>query len=629
MFLDDEHIQSIKNSLLSKHNLSRGSEKEFLIKNIEQFNNFFPTSSSPMTIDQQPSKRQSIITNNTLEIPKSIELGEKALKILKMAQAGLNVPPFFIIVGNGNEELEMTGELKTLFGALNKPVIARSAHLDEGKKYPFSGIFDSEKSITHLEKTLFEKKPSSEWTDEERRNHMYGNADPPSLEVAYEKIVYSAYSDEVENYLKNKNITDYNEYGMNVVVMEQVDMNFFAMFMTSTQENPNEMLIIYQSINKSPIKKRDDFTDPDDYRKYIKNRNVSNSILFNKKTHKLEDNNLDESTQSALITLGETAAQIENMFGFQQVELGYAQNKAFVFQSRDFNLTDPNDVPRFLKYKTIRPKHKGYSDPTAFGYGDYHLPVLVIDGVEDDWTDEAFNKDDARELIRNELLEFHKKNPEYILIVKDADVLFKKFSIDYSFLNLLTSKASVILQGRQQSAIRHEDWARVEMQGIRIWDSEGDSLSEFFVHKMKDNAVRTISEKQEGNITIQKISHIRTGDYLHVLSNVDGLFIWSDEAVSSPINSSSMKSNKTPLGGIDFNPESLDLQIKRDGRGVALPVFKQPIDQINIDGFIPVIINITPINVPIFLGLIDHSSKDVTYQLPPDPMDKRNLTISV
>ncbi len=60
----------------------------------------------------------------------------------------------------------------------------------------------------------------------------------------------------------------------------------------------------------------------------------------------------------------------------------------------------------------------------------------------------------------------------------------------------------------------------------------------------------------------------------------------------------------SPLGGIDLNPALLNLQIRRDGSGVPLPVQQQPIQNMNIEGFLPVIINITPIpNLPMLLGM--------------------------
>ncbi|MGE0267866.1 MAG: phosphoenolpyruvate carboxykinase domain-containing protein [Candidatus Omnitrophota bacterium] len=57
-------------------------------------------------------------------------------------------------------------------------------------------------------------------------------------------------------------------------------------------------------------------------------------------------------------------------------------------------------------------------------------------------------------------------------------------------------------------------------------------------------------------------------------------------------------------GGIDLNPALLDLQIKRDGNGIPLPMLQQPVDLLkNIEGFIPVIINLTPVfNMPFILG---------------------------
>lgn len=54
-------------------------------------------------------------------------------------------------------------------------------------------------------------------------------------------------------------------------------------------------------------------------------------------------------------------------------------------------------------------------------------------------------------------------------------------------------------------------------------------------------------------------------------------------------------------GGIDFAQSNLDLQIKRDGKGVPLPVSQQNLESIQINGLVPVILNIQPVaNVPLF-----------------------------
>ncbi|MEI6438322.1 MAG: hypothetical protein WCO69_06205 [Candidatus Omnitrophota bacterium] len=47
-------------------------------------------------------------------------------------------------------------------------------------------------------------------------------------------------------------------------------------------------------------------------------------------------------------------------------------------------------------------------------------------------------------------------------------------------------------------------------------------------------------------------------------------------------------------GGIDFARANLDLQIKRDGNGVPLPVSQQNLENIRIDGLVPVILDIAP-----------------------------------
>jgi|GEM_PF-5564803 len=49
------------------------------------------------------------------------------------------------------------------------------------------------------------------------------------------------------------------------------------------------------------------------------------------------------------------------------------------------------------------------------------------------------------------------------------------------------------------------------------------------------------------------------------------------------------------LGGIDMSSSSLDLQIKRDGNGIPLPISQQPIEAMNIQGFSFQIMGVTPV----------------------------------
>jgi len=78
-----------------------------------------------------------------------------------------------------------------------------------------------------------------------------------------------------------------------------------------------------------------------------------------------------------------------------------------------------------------------------------------------------------------------------------------------------------------------------------------------------------------------------------------------------PPNSSkdraAISNHASPLGGIDFNSRNLNLQIKRDGRGVPLPLDKQDMAQLNrIQGFMPYIIEIRPESRIPILSEIEH-----------------------
>ena len=84
------------------------------------------------------------------------------------------------------------------------------------------------------------------------------------------------------------------------------------------------------------------------------------------------------------------------------------------------------------------------------------------------------------------------------------------------------------------------------------------------------------------------------------------------------------QTSRTPVGGIDFNPAALNLQIMRDGKGVPLPLTQQPIEKMKIEGFYPVILNVVPSNIPLLLGLDTKDQKqkpnDLTMNLSLGPV---------
>lgn len=68
-------------------------------------------------------------------------------------------------------------------------------------------------------------------------------------------------------------------------------------------------------------------------------------------------------------------------------------------------------------------------------------------------------------------------------------------------------------------------------------------------------------------------------------------------------------SNESETGGVDFTPDKLNIEIQRDGNSsgnALLPLSPQQLNNMNIDGLYPVIINISPVsNLPLLLGIAD------------------------
>jgi len=106
-----------------------------------------------------------------------------------------------------------------------------------------------------------------------------------------------------------------------------------------------------------------------------------------------------------------------------------------------------------------------------------------------------------------------------------------------------------------------------------------------------------------------------TKDAKEILSNLNGMedlrfssrgfviFEKKDQAMGT--------SNDFTKGGIDLNPQMFDLKVKGEGDDFLLPVTSKELKGINIEGFTPVIINITPAtNLPMLLGLEGLSAEE-------------------
>lgn len=520
-----------------------------------------------------PSSSQRLIPMNTPEIPPMEQIGEKAYKLIKMAQAGLNVPPFFIIATDGSGQITVTDELRKMFAGIQKPAIVRSTHRDEGTVHPFSGVFDSFGGITAIEPTDTEivDSTSDEFWDKGPR--------PESLISAYRLILESATEGyRIKKYLEDHKITNFDPKQMNAVVMEEVDIDVFGMFMTSSQNNPDEVLIHYQVRDKGTAEKAEPESGSFGQRK-----EKGGVITYNRKTRQLDQNNLDEQTRDVLRQFGDIAGQIEGMFGVQQIELAASKGKVYVLQSRNINLSNPHDVPRLAHYNTMD------EDLQAIGYGYYHLPILVIDTLENahpeykeaaeykalheayaasgkqwegtEWDALIKYTDDKKNEYREELRRFQREHPEYVLVIKDASAVIDSEIFagkNYGFLNELASKAKVVVRGRNQNAIRHEDWQNVELGALTIIPPEvsgwGGFINYFICNRKDDDhgpgEIFTSPSKKRDNVSVQHVRKLQTGDTINVLSNIDGVFVW----LGSPLTGGS----RAPITPSSTTPPNVD-----------------------------------------------------------------------
>ena len=101
----------------------------------------------------------------------------------------------------------------------------------------------------------------------------------------------------------------------------------------------------------------------------------------------------------------------------------------------------------------------------------------------------------------------------------------------------------------------------------------------------------------------------------------DGLWRLEPEGQDKAMLGKNENVKKDPVGGIDMDPTMINLEIKRNGKGIPMPVPVFPAGNIRIDGLLPVIINIQPVsNLQLLLGMASDSQspKDVSYDTRDD-----------
>lgn len=416
-------------------------------------------------------------------------LGEKAQKLLALYRQGFRIPKFFVVATDGSGDLNITPDLNRHFEGLQKPVIARSCHPAEGSRHSFSGVLASFPDIRELEGAA-NRAPGAD--------DDIGFEPPSGLREAYKEIVALADYPMARRYLEQHQITDFRPQDMNLLVMEQLDIKVFGMFITASQGDPNKIEIHYEVRGAEHWAR-------------VRTRSFSQDsrggvIVYDRNADTLPTTTSIDPIRESLTEFGRTAARINDLFGSQQVELAATEGGVYVLQARNIKISDPNDVPRFSGYQTME------RDLHAIGYGYYTLPIIVVDRPENSWKDPQ-----VRDALKRRLLEEKERFKEYILVIKDPwDVVMGNTRNplgswkDYSFLNALSRDAKVVIRGRQQNAIRHEDWEHVEKGGITVLPPEVTSMMEMF------SLDRTAD-----------FGALTSGDRLSVLSNVDGVFVWN------------------------------------------------------------------------------------------------------
>jgi len=180
-----------------------------------------------------------------------------------------------------------------------------------------------------------------------------------------------------------------------------------------------------------------------------------------------------------------------------------------------------------------------------------------------------------------------------------------------------TRSINELVSGNLRSISRKQGWQRFDgLAGKSVLEIRRDSADLRLVYGIDDN-----SEDQMIRINDSIESMTDDSILLHDFLNRRYLLLPNGEPPARRKDAAMMMREKRH-GGINLDPRLLDMQIKRDGNGIPLPVNQQPIYDLKIDGFLPVIINITPvINLPLLLGLTDEGEDEPFAEGPDRALD--------
>lgn len=129
---------------------------------------------------------------------------------------------------------------------------------------------------------------------------------------------------------------------------------------------------------------------------------------------------------------------------------------------------------------------------------------------------------------------------------------------------------------------------------------DASSLTKVFTSNgMKAEQAQTIAQdiisgREATNFnTISRQNAISTEGQQRIAANLANGFISRGDVVARQIDIKTAR--PSDVGGIDFNPSMLALDIRKDGRGVPLPLSQQPLMNLPLDGFVPVVEDVQPV----------------------------------
>ena len=125
------------------------------------------------------------------------------------------------------------------------------------------------------------------------------------------------------------------------------------------------------------------------------------------------------------------------------------------------------------------------------------------------------------------------------------------------------------------------------------------NLYEVRLGKTNIKLQKEIEEKEkDANIgQVQGFSLINEEDY----AQVGSLELLRKQDTINAASDGTLAANK---GGIDLNPDNIDIQINKEGSKIQFPSFEKIIELESIKGFKPILLEVTPMsNIPQFLGI--------------------------